>query len=1155
MFKIYDCFSNCDENKQPYSFSVERHTPTENLHAWVKNDRFYMSSIGNRYILNTPPFETGRFDMNFSLTFLEEINPSFVVIFQYDEKFRKGVGLQFTYDLSGSFEISVVSVEKGAFNVILRGEQQKVALLDENNSYPLHIDIDEKMVSGSVAGAEFRYDLKARCGKLALERHNFVGELVIDDVSFLSDNEFVSENVLPDTTVEIPCVNGGDIPYTISWRVERVQGDCYLEARLAGGTKTRKLNREGRPGQYVAECDLMTNPYIGVRLNNGKRYKFYIFNGKKGFVDPNIYWDCLKGYYNDVSIPAKGLYKISWEDAENISEIVFGYDELKCSGYGGQTGGCEFRFTIDGHIIDYAEPVDGRDIYTVLSNENKLAMTLVPENCYERESVIEHLKYNHYFDVSETPEFILEMKTMKNPEYFSFTAAVTDVFEDEILEKLTCKGEAQEDEFGYNLIKVNVKAPAFKVGLYKIRFSVYFGGKLYKSVAKTFEVFNKDTNENPALVSGLPFVFSMPNEQKWLMRNSFDMWSPARSCEVEHYITCITDTPDEAERRRSWEIAKLFKREWFAWVASRTLPSGRKPEEYTDSLKNADYLFVSFNEREVDLSEGSLYPLRLDKHSYGNFTVRYNDRIKVLEAFMEENPEIAEKIGYTVGCCDFTFEHYVALCKEHLNEWCEYQNQNALELVKKQNEELRKINPNFRRSIYGPLALYYAPTLSYHTVKNNMMTVKHLEDTVYTGFAILEDYPYSCSYQTYRGAFFMMTLLLHCPDVVVYPEQYKECGGGCIDGAVKFAHAPMGEFDMEVYYNTTLTYEYVFNTPYRLPQGFRYWETYGFHRPDFTNEAMNRLVLDWKAVIKNKPLKPLRTMAFLSEFDDAENSFEIRCSNNNSFKTYINNRSEMGEAILFECSRMCGVPNGFAVGFDALGEMKADECDVLVIPSMKNVSAETKTEIRRLYNEGVNLIAVSDVEGLEDIFGVTLNKRDRTINCVLYEGNSEFIREGNAELLYNPMPDSFVCMTSDENDPLIICTERTAVINAEVIAMGADDSTHLGGVTTHFIVGELVRKALSDVVLKLSQPVVQGKNVSVTAFETVDNRIMILAIDYSAFDNRELKEKMVSVEINLNNIKDVVSDAEFFAGRIDGCVKEIMFDIKPHEAKFFELII
>mgnify|MGYP004625088791 CR=1 FL=1 len=68
MFEIFDNFKAYDENRQPYTFSVERHTETANLHAGVTEEGFSLKSIGNRHILNSPVFSKCEFKMNFKIS-------------------------------------------------------------------------------------------------------------------------------------------------------------------------------------------------------------------------------------------------------------------------------------------------------------------------------------------------------------------------------------------------------------------------------------------------------------------------------------------------------------------------------------------------------------------------------------------------------------------------------------------------------------------------------------------------------------------------------------------------------------------------------------------------------------------------------------------------------------------------------------------------------------------------------------------------------------------------------------------------------------------------------------------------------------------------------------------------------------------------------
>ena len=617
MFNLYDNFVVSDSNKQPYSFSVERHTETSNLHAWVIDDEFHLSSVGNRHILNVPAFRTCEFKMNFRINYLAEFSPNFMVLFQYDEASRCSKAIRFTYDLKVGIVIALVNVNSNGIQIEKTIEKEFSSPLNEQTLTMLELTIETDKIYGMIGDADFSFDCESKKGKLAIERQNFIGELIIDNVSFKTNDEFAEETIIPETTVEIPCVNGGDIPYTISWIMKKIEDDFYLTSTFGGGTKTRKVMREDRPGQYVAEKDWMTSPYIGICTKEDERYTYCILNGEKCFLDPNIFWDCQKKFLLDTDIPVNTTYKIPEKIARNVSEILFGYESLKCTGYSAEAGAAEFRFTQDGKLLGYSDPMDGRDIFEIKSQKDKYALSLIPDDCYKRDDVVEHIENNHYFDISEDISFVMDMYTKTTSDYLCVKAEIQDVYEKQTLVTLDAKSTTSNFKYGYTHISTTVSAPSMEIGVYKIVFSVYYGEKLYKTKKAVFEIFNKDTNENPAIKSGLPYVFSMPNEQKWLMRNSFDLWSKAKSCDLEHYITCITDTPHEAEERKSWVLSKAFKREWFAWLGSRVCRRDEwGTEQHMDVVKNADYLFRSFNEKMVDLGATCLYPLRRDSFVY-----------------------------------------------------------------------------------------------------------------------------------------------------------------------------------------------------------------------------------------------------------------------------------------------------------------------------------------------------------------------------------------------------------------------------------------------------------------------------------------------------------------------------------------------------------
>ncbi len=1147
MFQLKDTFRSCDHNRQPYTFHVERHTETANLHSGVIENGFSLKSVGNRHILNTPDVTSGKWRMDFRINYMDVMDPEFILFFGYDEVRRAGMGVRLHYHLNGELDIGLISVEKSLIREYEKRTYKNVRWV-ENKTVSLELNVFERNVTCAVSGVCAEFACKNAHGKLAIERNSFIGELILERISFETDDEMPVRNLQPAVTADIPLVNGGDIPYNVCWQVDEIGGEVYLRASLFGGTKTRKVQRDERRGQYVAENDVITSPYVGVSCA-GEDQIFQLSLGENWLVDPNIFWDCQKGFFGDTPLPMEGLFRLDEFEADQ-AELIFGYENLICSGYGSQAGGHEFRYGGNGVLIYDGMPLNGKDHWEIYSPFDKFALSLVPKDCWHRDEIVHHLKYNHYFEVREHISFRLELHTMHRTEYLTVQAELTDVFEEKVLETAEAAVETGKWKKNYSFLKASASFGRLDVGVYKIRFRLLYGGRLYDTMTRVFEVFNQDTDENPALRTGLPFAFSMPNEQKWLMRNSFDLWNPAASCDVEHFITCITDTPIEAEIRRPWEVVKRFKREWFAWLAKRTANDWRD-EKHIVVRKNADYLFYAMDDETDDWgSECTLFPFRADHWNYRHINNPYQQ--KQLKAFFAERPEAAEEVGYDAGAERVSHEVFETLMTKYGHEWMNFVNEDVVRLLKAQNAELNKENPGVRRTIYGPQSVYVTPTLTHHSARfYGLPADERLNKDVFTGFMIYEDYPYSCAYQTYRGAFGMMTLMLHYPGSRIYPEQYKGSAGGCIDGAVKYAHAPMGAYHLDAYQNSTHAFEFVFNTAHRRKDGYHYWDDYGFHRSDYSNEFMNQLIMDWRYALENKPKKPLRSLAFVVDYDSADDVFSGTVMEKDT-KYALYNRCESASGFLHECSRESGIPNGFALKLDTLKDMDADECDVLVIPSLKNVDKKIIGEIRRLYEAGVNLIGLFDVTGLEDIFGVVKAPADAEIQTVEYTDQAEAVYSRTGRFEYVSAGAETV-MTVNGGIPAILATDRTLLINTDVENLGSEEPRRVNSSNGYHMVGKLIREALKEQMVRLSAPLVKGGNVGVTLFESEAGKTMLLAIDYSSYDNAPKTEKEAVVEVNMPGISNAKSDIELFVGRKDGEVRELRFPIRSHGFVFVEL--
>lgn len=1161
MFQLFDDFKVYDDNLQPLSLETERHTPIDNMHAEVENGEFCFNSIGNRLIFKTPELSHFRLELKFGFTCLYEFDPNFTVLFQYNKKTRQGKGLTVRYSLEKKLVLSLIALDK------MKVRELDTAVLDdmpitEEDRLTLTMELAGGTLSGDIDGKPFRFACGEGKGYVAMERKNYIGQWIIKSFCLTSDEEMEEALVVPETTVDIPLMNGGDIPYKLTWSVKRLGGRLYLDCALSGGTPSREKNREDRPGQYVAETDILRDPY--VRLRRGSREeKFYIFRGDINLVDPNIWWDCLKEYWKMPEMPITSRFALPERLMGEDTTISYGYAHFWAEGYTMQEGGSsEFMYDMQGNLLYEGDEL-AENLYELQSPADKKAVSLVPKDLPNRHEVVAHLEKNHYFAVDEDISLTLVVRTKLDPRGFSATAQFRDIYDSETLAEFTPAAEVAPWKLGYQELRFTVKHPPMEEKLYRVSFTVSYGGAELNIYERVFEVYDSESDVSPAVASGLPYVFSMPNEQKWLSRNTFDLWNPMASCDVEHYISCITDTPHEARAKQVWKAIKPFKREWFVWLGSRTTRDW-SVDNNLDIIQNCNYIMFSNG-----------YP-GVSMHWFKSY-VYSPDRIRMMQDFLDLHPEVAQKLSFQLPDpdkmqmvqmqVDEAGENYadVAFTQENLKEfmdlcypqWYDYCTKLKAQKHEKATRILRELNPKIKRAGYGPFNQYASATGSYHSATALTRKPDNSMADEQDGFFVYEDYPFACNYQTYRGTFCLATTLLHSPQTVLYPEQYKGGDskkglGGCIDGAVKFAHAPMGAYRTLPYQLSTHAFEFVFNTAQRVSGGYRYWNTYGFHRPDYPHAKWDRVVKDWKYVLDYKPMRPFKTHGYLAEYTIQEDIFDTEVESMHAILG-IKNRSEDSHGYLHDCSREGGLNAGFAIRFETLKELESTECDMLYIPTLKGVEPEVAAQLRRLYEQGVGLVAVSDVDGLEDIFGVVRRNRKATVDTLEVGEDMEYIYPLETEFYYDSA-DAQVLATAN-GEPLVLCKGRAMLINAPLTDIGYECYEGFNGKVKKNV-SPLLKESMIRFLRNLVQPCVLGlERLGPTLFETEKGDTVLMAIDYSPMDNIDREARPVTVELNQKGFQNTVSDRNVMILRDEnGDICRLRFNILPQETVFIKLL-
>lgn len=224
----------------------------------------------------------------------------------------------------------------------------------------------------------------------------------------------------------------------------------------------------------------------------------------------------------------------------------------------------------------------------------------------------------------------------------------------------------------------------------------------------------------------------------------------------------------------------------------------------------------------------------------------------------------------------------------------------------------------------------------------------------------------------------------------------------------------------------------MYNTPRLTDDGFRYWNTYGFHRPDHPAQMWHEEVKGWKTAIDIKPKKPLKTMAMVTEYYEEEDLYSDEITTLHGH-TNMANTSEEIHGYIYETVRK----NGFNAPIGRLGY----EC----------------------------------FEGME-------GKQRKNVS-------------------------------------------------------------------------RLMEKAVCDAIAALSNPLVRGENVGVTLFESQKGTLQLLCIDYSKYLNADIDKKIAIVKFDIP-IKNISTDRDIAKVRDkNGYIKEIRFDIRPHESVMFTLTV
>lgn len=1160
---FYDALTVADDKRQPYSITVKSDDAYDDPHGYVDERGYSLTYKGTRYELNVPMVEAFSLEFCFAHNkgFCEGVSEHFGVYFGSTTLDKSRYEVDITYLSEGGTAIALYCV--GFRSRELVKEERYSFVQKANRKYKVKITVKDEVVTVKLGKLRFEAPIQLYKGKLGFWRGDGFREIIISNLRFDS-NECKSIGSAQKYIVEIPGDNVAYVPYTLEIKKTVYQDNlCRIDYVLDGGMSKKTYGDvvHGNDCCWTGMKDGFTKPFF--RVNCGKR--IYIDNGTFYVLEEDY---TIESENNSVAHEVIGTYNIyratskvirlplsgsiMTEDVD-INEISFGYEHFFSYGsefYGGQR---EFVFDRNGKVVYNGEPLETEIAVNVSSPINNELVDQIPSNAYEYDKVVEHFNRNHYFYAHQKPRFTFSVHTAYNSEFLHVKVFLTDAYFKK-LARVFPAGETKQDVlFDKNKVTWEFTLDELPQGVYHVAFEVYYCGTLKKEHYSAFEVLDMENDITPQEASGLPIFHIGDGAPAGLAVTCPDPWSILSDFNAEHYVSIACLVPFNFAGRGISELLALTKRKSLVWLTQRSA----RPEELhngsclnLDVVRNADYLNYywpgvedSCNYYRYDFFVYNLYTKKMREFVY-DFLNQYADPDEVLR-----NKDV--RVSFSPD----DLRHFL---KKYSTPFMDFVMPILRGMFVKQWEEVKAINPKAKRQSYGPWNAYTSPYVGGYSAKWYGGDPTKWNE-MFDGFLQFEDYPYCCGYSTTRSAWGIMTAKYLCPTVRIHPELYDSLDEGCPDGAIPPAHPPLGKCDCPLYVPVTQAYEYIYNSPHMNSDGsFAYWNDYGFMMYSLYKKnpvsSMEAFLKGWGTMLENRPLRPIGGVVFIYDINKADDRYDYE----NTDQAFYN-ISDANEAYIYKHVRESGLPVGFVAGFNTLQYINSENCDLLVLPSLKDADADVLAQLMRLHSEGIPMLAVSDVGELNDIFGVNENKQNAIVQELICGEAKEAVAPITTEFRYTA-DDKDVYLTADERYPVLIKYKNTAVLNAPISQLGVNISCanyHNGPEN----ISELLKNNVRKIVRELVNPLYcVDEQCGITVFENTNGETMLLLIDYSDHNHADVYTRNTSVTIRIGE-KNVV-DVQLVAGtnksigvhKVNGVVDAINVVIKPQESVLLRVI-
>lgn len=732
--------------------------------------------------------------------------------------------------------------------------------------------------------------------------------------------------------------------------------NAVLSAAVEGGPAEAFNRKIGYTGLLPNEA--MDRPWFAVVAPDGTvGPRQYLFFGRIGYKE---HWNGQLPWIGraDVECPVRRTFVQECLSAG--SRLLVGFEGFVSEDrqYIGSPSKMMLLDPWKGETVAVGDALDANGLaIEVDSGRDKKICGMIPASTQEYDEALDYAARNHFFFEDESATFAVRIRHAAGRfegDELSVACTLQDAFKDDLR---TLKGTATPSAPSFPSeggLAVAVEPLALPVGVYHLGIEIKAHGETLCRKSVAFEVLGREPGSPPPqMASGLPEMMSPICDYQ--SESNVSDYRGMGGNDLAHYFAINGMQVLPTVERADWDLNKLYRRRYFGWFMHNLVPEQR-PETFAGCFKDIDYLCTEL-----------ICPTRLPVCSPGAYA---GELRAVLSDFLrgrgDGDAELARFASDT--SVPMTVPLLKKLLDRHGHAWLDRAAEHHAEKSAARIGQWKNVR-DLVQYFTVPYYVWHCKG-AFHTKTYGVNMLRHPESIWYTGFAILEDYPYLVGESPLEGVYALAALKMDAPALRLAPEVMGMCAIPS-DTATVYGCPPYGVMNGEdCTFKRFVDFKYT--ACWYRDGAFRYWTDDRILLRNPSPKQADDVLRTWREVRRHAPVRPARTFAIvtgsacctrhplkvLSSVSDGEDFLDV-----------VNTAEEFPFWAALAV-RGNGLPNGFLVRPEELAKLTPDDVHTLVLPPLDALTEAERAVVRGLHERGVNLVASENADGMEDVFGV-----------------------------------------------------------------------------------------------------------------------------------------------------------------------------------------